>query len=78
MLPAIWEGYRIKSYIVSKDEKEKGLEILNFGHTFGHALESLTNILKKLTHGESIFLDVFCYQIFNFLDFVKNKFLMII
>ncbi|MDR3091985.1 MAG: 3-dehydroquinate synthase [Clostridiales bacterium] len=41
---------RIKAEIVGLDEKESGLrEILNFGHTFGHALESASNF--KLPHG---------------------------
>ncbi len=74
---AIWESCRIKSYIVSKDEKEKGLrEILNFGHTFGHALESLTNYSKKLTHGESIFLGMyFAIKFSIFLGFCKKQIL---
>ena len=38
----------IKSKIVGMDEKEKGIrEILNFGHTFGHAIESFTGFQKK-------------------------------
>lgn len=42
-----------KAYVVSKDEKEYGLrEILNFGHTFGHSIESLCNF--KLLHGECV------------------------
>ena len=70
---AIRESCRIKSLIVSKDEKEKNLrEILNFGHTFGHALESITGFSSKLNHGESIFLG-FCkkrilYDYTNHLD----------
>ena len=36
--------------MVSKDEKESGLrEILNFGHTFGHAVEALSGY--ELSHG---------------------------
>ena len=39
---------QIKSEIVSEDEKEKNIrEILNLGHTFGHAIESLTGFSKK-------------------------------
>ncbi len=42
-----------KAEVVSKDEKESGLrEILNFGHTFGHAVESLSKF--KLLHGECV------------------------
>src|SRR6185437_14898079 len=37
----ISESVRIKSEVVSADERESGLRrILNFGHTFGHALEA--------------------------------------
>jgi 3-dehydroquinate synthase len=44
----------IKAYVVGKDERESGLrEILNFGHTFGHALESAT-AYKKYQHGEAV------------------------
>lgn len=44
----------LKAYVVMADEKEQGLrKILNFGHTYGHALEKITNY-KKYTHGEAI------------------------
>ncbi|HZJ56992.1 MAG TPA: 3-dehydroquinate synthase [Clostridia bacterium] len=44
----------IKAHIVSRDEREKGLRaILNFGHTVGHGLESLTNY-DLYTHGEAV------------------------
>lgn len=43
-----------KARVVSKDERESGLrEILNFGHTFAHALESVTRYRKYL-HGEAV------------------------
>ncbi|HZC65612.1 MAG TPA: 3-dehydroquinate synthase [Candidatus Dormibacteraeota bacterium] len=44
----------IKARVVSKDEHESGLrEILNFGHTFGHALESVTKY-RVFQHGEAV------------------------
>ena len=44
----------IKAEVVSRDERESGLrEILNFGHTFGHALESVTKYRRYL-HGEAV------------------------
>jgi 3-dehydroquinate synthase len=44
----------IKAEVVSRDELESGLrEILNFGHTFGHALESATKYRRYL-HGEAV------------------------
>ena len=43
-----------KARVVSKDERESGLrEILNFGHTFAHALESVSRYRKYL-HGEAV------------------------
>ncbi len=43
-----------KADVVSKDEKEAGLRaILNYGHTIGHAVESLTGY-KLVNHGEAV------------------------
>ena len=40
--------------MVSADEREGGLRrILNFGHTFGHALEAETGYIRFL-HGEAV------------------------
>jgi 3-dehydroquinate synthase len=45
---------RIKARVVDKDEREGGLrQILNFGHTLGHALEVATGYRRYL-HGEAI------------------------
>ncbi len=45
---------KLKKSVVEKDEKESGLRrILNFGHTYGHAVEKITNY-KKFTHGEAV------------------------
>lgn len=44
----------IKAEIVSKDEREAGLRaILNFGHTIGHAIETVTEY-KRFLHGEAV------------------------
>jgi 3-dehydroquinate synthase len=44
----------IKARVVTKDERESGLrEILNFGHTFAHALESTTKY-RRYQHGEAV------------------------
>ena len=50
---------KIKAEVVSKDEKEtKGLRlILNLGHTFAHAIESITGY-EKFTHGEAVALGI--------------------
>ena len=47
----VYDSVIIKSRIVNQDEKEKGeRRKLNFGHTFGHAIEKLT----KVRHGEAV------------------------
>ncbi len=44
-----------KAEIVGQDEKEAGLrELLNLGHTFGHALEAEAGYGSALLHGESV------------------------
>jgi 3-dehydroquinate synthase len=44
----------MKARVVEQDERDEGLRaILNFGHTVGHALESITEY-KTYTHGEAI------------------------
>ena len=43
-----------KAHVVSQDEKEAGLRaILNYGHTIGHAVESLTGY-TQVNHGEAV------------------------
>ena len=50
----IEESIKTKSKIVTKDEKENGIRaILNFGHTFGHAIEAHHGY-KRITHGAAI------------------------
>jgi len=45
---------RIKADVVMSDERESGpRRILNFGHTVGHALESLTEY-RRFRHGEAV------------------------
>jgi 3-dehydroquinate synthase len=50
----------IKAQVVSKDERESGLrEILNFGHTFAHALETITKY-RVYQHGEAVAWGMMC------------------
>jgi len=50
----IADSVRMKAEVVSADEREGGLRrILNFGHTFGHALEAETGYTRFL-HGEAV------------------------
>lgn len=48
------ESAKIKAKVVEKDETEAGLRmILNYGHTVGHAIETLTKY-KAYNHGEAV------------------------
>ena len=50
----ITRSCQAKAEVVSQDEKESGLRaILNYGHTIGHAVESLTHY-KQFVHGEAV------------------------
>lgn len=47
----VWRSVNIKKEVVEKDEFEAGMRrILNFGHTFGHAVEKVHGLL----HGEAV------------------------
>ena len=60
----IRDSVRIKSEIVAADEKEADLrQILNYGHTFGHAIESLCGF--SLPHGHCIALGMVCAANFS-------------
>jgi 3-dehydroquinate synthase len=51
---ALHEGCRVKSIVVSQDERENDLRaILNLGHTIGHALEAVAGY-NVFLHGEAI------------------------
>ena len=52
---AIKKSCQIKMYFVNKDVNEKNLRmVLNFGHTFAHAIEVKNNYSKKIKHGEAV------------------------
>ena len=52
---------RLKAEVVSQDEREEtGLRaVLNYGHTFGHALETLSGY-GTLLHGEAVAIGMTC------------------
>ena len=57
---AIKRSIEIKAAIVSRDERESGIRaLLNFGHTFGHALEKFFSY-KGIHHGEAIYWGCVC------------------
>jgi 3-dehydroquinate synthase len=52
--PIIADCAAIKAEIVSADEREAGLRrVLNFGHTAGHAIETVTGY-RRFRHGEAV------------------------
>ena len=67
----------LKISVVTKDETESGLrKVLNFGHTLGHALETITNF-RKFTHGEAVVYGMmFAFDLFDKYGFkpLKHKF----
>ena len=51
---AVSRSCEIKAAIVAEDERETGKRaLLNYGHTFGHAIEALTGY-QQLLHGEAV------------------------
>ena len=49
----IYRSIECKRKVVEEDEKEKGLrKVLNYGHTFGHAIEESSSL--SLLHGEAV------------------------
>ena len=51
----IEKSCKIKAEIVSKDERENNIRAqLNFGHTFGHAIETQAKYSSLILHGEAV------------------------
>jgi len=61
LLKGIEKSIAIKAGIVEKDEHETGTDrmLLNFGHTFAHALEKYFGF-EKLLHGEAVWWGMAC------------------
>src|SRR6185437_12191050 len=52
---AVRSSLEIKAAVVTADERETGERaILNYGHSFGHALEAETGFGDVLLHGEAV------------------------
>lgn len=50
---AVLRSVELKAEVVSRDEREAGIrEVLNFGHTLGHALEASSGY--RLSHGSAV------------------------
>jgi len=62
---------KIKTKIVQRDEKDIGIrQILNYGHTFGHAIESLCGF--SLPHGHCVALGMVCAANFSQMFHVEH------
>lgn len=60
MIELVAQSCRDKGKIVEEDEKEAGIRaILNYGHTFAHAIEALTDY-KEYRHGEAVSIGMAC------------------
>jgi len=60
LLECIERSIRIKAGIVGRDERESGARaLLNFGHTFAHALEQFYGF-EGLLHGEAVLWGMVC------------------
>jgi 3-dehydroquinate synthase len=70
----IKRSVEIKAEVVNQDEKEKGVRsVLNYGHTFGHVIENLTNYSTYL-HGEAVGIGmVMANELSNELGFISQK-----
>ena len=76
LLHIIDKSLELKSKVVEIDEKELGERaLLNFGHTFGHALESYFDYSEKLLHGEAVSLGMVLAARFSMEEsyFSENK-----
>ena len=64
---AIRHACQQKASVVARDETEQGdRALLNLGHTFGHALESLADFdTRRIVHGEGVAIGMACAYRFS-------------
>ena len=68
---AIIESCKIKLHFVNKDIYEKNIRmILNFGHTFAHAIEAQNKYSKRINHGEAVIMGM---MMATKLSYLKKK-----
>lgn len=66
LIKAIKRSCEIKAAVVASDEREAGLRaILNFGHTFGHAIEASSGY-GRIKHGEAVSIGMLLAARFSF------------
>ena len=66
----------LKAYVVSQDERESGIRaLLNYGHSFGHVIERITNY-KSYRHGEAVVMGMhFALKLAVFLSMADESYL---
>jgi len=71
---AVYKSCQIKLFFVNKDVSEKNLRmILNFGHTFAHAIESKNKFSKKINHGEAVLMGMMMATKLSYLLGIATK-----
>ena len=64
----IYEGLKVKQHIIEQDEFEGDLRrVLNYGHTFGHALEAYTH--HAIPHGTAV---IWGIDVVNYIAYRKG------
>ena len=75
IIPFIETSMKIKEKVVTEDFREQNIrKTLNFGHTIGHAIESLFLMKgKPIMHGEAVALGMICETHLSFLEHLISK-----
>lgn len=70
LFPHVETSMKIKQNVVEQDFREQNIrKTLNFGHTFGHAFESLfLETGKPIPHGEGVAMGMICESYLSFLN----------
>lgn len=76
MATIIAHSCQIKADVVRRDEKDLGVRsLLNYGHTFGHAIETATDY-KTYLHGEAVAIGMSCAaHLSHRLGYIKRDFI---
>ncbi len=70
---AIIKSCKVKLYFVEKDTQEKNIRMmLNFGHTFAHAIEVQNKYSRNINHGEAVIIGMLMATKLSYLKGVCN------
>jgi len=71
---AITKSNKIKLSFANKDVRDKNIRmILNFGHTFAHAIEAKHGYSKKINHGEAVLVGMMIATKLSFIKKICSK-----